>query len=161
MTTTYSPTTTTSTSSNIDPTAARVPRGSLLRVSLGATGLAAAATEALTATVRAAGVHLAVGNPGGDAASVVPVNVGACAIAIAMCMVIGTAIAALINRRSARPARTYRLTSSVLLLASLAAPLTAAATTTPTKLTLIAAHLTAAAIIVPLVSSRLAGSVKR
>ena len=135
--------------------AGRLPLGGLLRVSLGATALAAAATEALTAVVRAAGVQLAVGDPGGSAASVVPVDVGACAISVAMSMVVGTVIAALINRRSSRPARTYRRVTGVLVLLSLVAPLTAAATSTPTRLTLIATHLVAAAVIVPMVARRL------
>ena len=69
-----------------------------------------------------------------------------------------TAIAALINRRSSRPARTYRIATGVLVLVSLVAPLTAAATSTSTRLTLIAAHLIAAAVIVPLVSRRLAST---
>jgi Family of unknown function (DUF6069) len=138
--------------------ATRIPFRALLRVSLLATVLAAAATEALTAVVRAAGVHLAVGNPGGNASSVVPVNAGACAITIAMVMVIGTAIAALINRLASNPARTYLIATSTLVLVSLAAPLTAAATTTGSKLTLIAVHLVAAGIIVPLVGRRLAGA---
>lgn len=122
---------------------------SLLRVNLLVTIAAAAATETLTAVVRAAGVHLAVGNPGGTAASVVPVNADACAVTIAICMVIGTGIAALINRYASRPARTYRMVTGALVLVSLLAPLTAAATSTSTKLTLIAAHLIAAAIVVP------------
>jgi hypothetical protein len=136
----------------------QVPFRAVLRVNLTATVFAAAATEALTAVVRAAGVHLAVGNPGGSAASVVPVNAGACAITIAVCMVIGTGIAALINARSSRPARTYRIATGVLVPVSLVAPLTAAATSTSTRLTLISAHLVAAAIIVPLVSRRLAST---
>lgn len=133
----------------------RVPFRALVRTNVIATAFAAAATETLTATVRATGVHLAVGDPGGTAASVVPLDPGACAITVAMCMVFGTAIAALINRRSSRPARTYRITASTLVLVSLVAPLTAAATATSTKLTLIAVHLVAAAIIVPLVGRRL------
>jgi hypothetical protein len=141
-----------------DTAAARVPFRALLRTSLIASGFAAAATEAFSAVVRAAGVQLAVGDPGGSASSVVPVNAGACAISIAMVMVIGTGIAALINRRSSRPARTYAIVTSVLVLVSLIAPLTAAATSMGTKLTLVAAHLVAAAIIVPMVSRRLAGN---
>jgi hypothetical protein len=127
----------------------------VLRASSIAAALAAAATEALTAVVRGAGVHLAVGDPGGSADSVVPVNAGACAIAIAMCMVIGTALAALISRRASRPARTYRITASMLVVASLTAPLTAAAAAGSTRLTLVAAHLLSGAIIVPLVSRSL------
>jgi hypothetical protein len=103
-------------------------------------------------------VHLAVGNPGGSATSVVPVNPGACTITIAICMIFATAIAALINRLSSRPARTYRIVTAVLVFVSLVAPLTAAATSTSTRLTLIAAHLVTAAIVVPLVSRRLASA---
>ncbi|WP_345348165.1 DUF6069 family protein [Actinoallomurus liliacearum] len=102
----------------------------MLRTNLVATVLAAAATEAFTALVRAAGVHLAVGDPGGSASSVVPVNFGACAIALAMVMVLGIGLAALINRRSSRPARAYTIATSALVLVSLAAPLIAAATST-------------------------------
>jgi Family of unknown function (DUF6069) len=45
--------------------------------------------------------------------------------------------------------------TGALVLVSLLAPLTAAATSTSTKLTLIVAHLIAAAIVVPLVRRRL------
>jgi hypothetical protein len=140
------------------PATARVPFRGLLRTNLVATVLAAAATEAFTALVRAAGVHLAVGDPGGSASSVVPVNPGACAITLAMVMVLGIGLAALINWRSARPARVYTIATSVLVLVSLVAPLTAAATSTGTKLTLVAAHLIAAAIVIPLVGRRLEGT---
>jgi hypothetical protein len=139
-------------------TTARVPFGALLRVNLIAAVLAAAATEALTAVVRAAGVDLAVGDPGGSPDSVVPVAAGACALSVATCMVVGIAIAALVNRFAARPARTYRITTGVLVLLSLAAPLTAVATSTPTRLTLVAAHLVAGAIVVTMVGRRLAGA---
>ncbi|RCG25418.1 hypothetical protein DQ384_31645 [Sphaerisporangium album] len=135
--------------------AVRVPFRALLRTNLVATVLAAAATETFAALVRASGVPLAVGNPGGSASDVVPVTLGACAIALAMVMVVGIGIAALINRRASRPARTYRIVTSVLVLLSLVPPLTAAETSTGTKVTLVAAHLIAAAIIVPLVSRRL------
>jgi hypothetical protein len=136
------------------PTPVRSVR-SVVRVNLLVTIAAAAATEALTAGVRAAGVHLAVGDPGGTAASVVPVKAGAGAITVAIVMLIGTALAVLINRYASRPARTYRIVASALVVVSLAAPLTAAATSAGTKLTLIAAHLIAAAIVVPSVSRRL------
>ncbi|MFB4303550.1 DUF6069 family protein [Actinomadura sp. NTSP31] len=139
------------------PAIVRVPLRGLLRTNLVATVLAAAATEAFTALVRVAGVHLAVGDPGGGASSVVPLDPGACAIALVMVMVFGFGLAALINRRSSRPARAYTLAASALALVSLAAPLTAAATSTGTRLTLVAAHLIAAAVIVPLVGRRLKG----
>jgi len=140
------------------PAATRVPVRALLRTSLLATVFAAAATEAFTALVRAAGVHLAVGDPGGSASSVVPVGPGACTVALAMVMVLGTGLAVSINRWSTHPARAYTRVTSVLVLASLSAPLTAAATTTVTKLTLGAAHLIAAAVIIPLVRRRLVGT---
>ncbi|TDW77938.1 DUF6069 family protein [Kribbella pratensis] len=140
------------------PTPAKVPLRALLRVSLVATVAAAAATETLTAIVRIAGVDLAVGNPGGSPSSVVPVNAGACAIAVAMCMVTGTAMAAIINWRSSRPARTYRIAAAVLALLSPVAPLTAAGTDNATKLTLICAHLLAAAVVITMVSRCLAGT---
>ena len=85
-------------------------------------------------------MHLAVGDPGGDASSVVAVNAGACAIAIAMVMVLGTGLALAINRWSRRPVATYLRTTLVLTALSLSAPLTAAATSTATKVTLLAAH---------------------
>lgn len=64
-----------------------------------------------------------------------PVNAGACAISVAMVMVVATAITVLIARRAARPARTYLLTTSVLVALSLLAPLSAASTSAATKLT--------------------------
>ena len=128
----------------------------LLRFNLLATAAAAAATEALTGVVRLSGVHLAVGNPGGDAGSVVPVNVGACTVTVVLVMVFGTVLATAVNRFENRPARTYQVTAAVLVALSLIAPLTAAATSAATKLTLIAAHLLAAVIVIPIVTRCLA-----
>jgi hypothetical protein len=139
-------------------TRTRVPFLALARTSAYAAGGAAVATESLTAVVRAAGVHLAVGDPGGSSDSVTPVGFGACTVSILLCMVIGTALAALLNRRSADPARRYRRAGVALVALSLVAPLTAAATSPATKLTLCAAHLIAAAIVIPLVSRRLAAT---
>ncbi|NEA34330.1 DUF6069 family protein [Streptomyces sp. SID13031] len=136
-------------------TAERVSVRNLIKASLVAVVLAALAAEVLTALVRAAGVDLAVGNPGGKADSVVPVAFGACAISLTLAMIAGTLLALLINRFSSHPARTYIRTTIVLTVASLAAPLTAAGTSTATKLTLIAVHLTAASIIIPAVGRRL------
>ena len=70
--------------------ATRVRARAVLMANLQVGVAAAVATEALTAVVTASGVHLAVGDPGGDASSVVAVNAGACAIAIAMVMVLGS-----------------------------------------------------------------------
>jgi hypothetical protein len=78
--------------------------------------------------------------------------VGACATSIAMCMVLGTLLAAGLNWKARRPAYTYVLVASVLTFVSLGAPLAAAGTSAATKCTLIVAHLIAAAVIVPLVA---------
>jgi uncharacterized protein DUF6069 len=139
-------------------TRTRVPFLALARASASAAGAAAVTTESLTAVVRAAGVRLAVGDPGGSSDSVVPVGLGACTVSILLCMVIGTAFAALLNRRSPNPARSYRRVAVALVALSFVAPLTAAATSPATKLTLCAAHLIAAAIVVPVVSRRLAAA---
>jgi hypothetical protein len=81
---------------------------------------------------------------------------GACATSIAMCMVLGTAIASLINWRARRPAYTYVVVVAVLTFVSLGAPVVSAGASTGTKLTLIVAHLIAAAVIVPVVARCLA-----
>lgn len=73
-------------------------------------------------------------------------------IVIVMTMVIGTTMAALLNRFSSRAAHTYCIAAGVLVFASLTAPLFAAGTPEATKVTLIAARLIAAAVVVPLVS---------
>jgi hypothetical protein len=67
-------------------------------------------------------------------------------------------MAALINWRSSRPARTYRIATVVLGLLSLVSPLAAAGTDNATKFTLICAHLVAAAVVIPMVSRCLAGT---
>jgi Family of unknown function (DUF6069) len=152
MTTTLSPTTDTITTST------RVPLRRLLAVNLGATVAAGAATEAWVAIARGAGVHLAVGDPFGDPSTpTVPITFGACAVSIAMCMVLGTALASILNWRASRPAYTYVVVAGLLTFVSLGAPLVSAGASGATKLTLIVAHLVAAAVIVPLVARCLAG----
>ncbi|MDX6229290.1 MAG: hypothetical protein QOI76_2680 [Frankiales bacterium] len=134
---------------------ARARTRAVLTANLQATLVAAAGAEALTAVVRATGVHLAVGDPGGNANSVVPVNVGACSITLAMVMVLGTGLSLVVNRWARRPATVYLRTTVLLTTLSLLAPVTAAATSTATKLTLIGAHLLAAAVVIPVVSRAL------
>lgn len=151
-------TTTVATSKNVGTiTATRAPLGRLLLVNLGATVAAGAATEAWVAIARGAGVHLAVGDPFGDPSSTTPITFAACAFSIALCMILGTAVAALVNWRARRPAYTYVAVAGVLTFVSLGAPLVSAGATTATKLTLIVAHLVAAAVIVPIVARCLAG----
>jgi len=135
----------------------RAPLGRLLAVSAGATVVAGAVTEAWVALARVAGVHVAVGDFFGDP-SVAPqaIPAGSYAFSIALCMVVGTAIAALLNWRARRPARTYVVIAAVLTFVSLGAPLVSAGATAGTKVTLIVAHLIAAAVIVPMVARCLA-----
>jgi hypothetical protein len=137
-------------------TAPRSTTRAVLTANLTATVGAAASTEALTGVVRASGVHLAVGNPGGDASSVVAVNAGACTVAVVLAMVFGTVLATAVSRFAHRPALTYQVTAAVLVALSLLAPLAAGATSAGTKLTLVAAHLLAAAVVVPIVTRSLA-----
>jgi hypothetical protein len=76
-------------------------------------------------------------------------------IAVVLVMVFGAVLATAVNRVANRPARTYQVTAAVLVALSLLAPLTPAAASAGTKLTLVAAHLLAAAI-VPIVTCSLA-----
>jgi hypothetical protein len=71
-------------------------------------------------------------------------------------MVLGTALAVLLNWKAKRPAFTYVVVASVLTCVSLGGPLVAAGTSAGTKFTLIVAHLIAAAVIVPVVARCLA-----
>ena len=137
-------------------TATRAPYGRLLLVNLGATVVAGAAAEAWTALMRATGVELQVGDPFGDASSAMALPTGACATSIAMCMVLGTALAVGLNWRARRPAYTYVVVACTLTFISLGAPLAAAGTNAGSKFTLIVAHLIAAAVIIPLVAHCLA-----
>jgi hypothetical protein len=154
-TSTTSPTTSPTTSRTATTT--RAPLGRLLLVNLGATVAAGVLTEAWVAVVRATGVDLRLGDPFGDPSDTMRLPGGACATSIAMCMVLGTALAVLINRRARRPAYAYVVTAVVLTFVSLGAPLVSAGASGATKLTLIVAHLLAAAVIVPVVARCLAG----
>ena len=138
-------------------TATRASYRRLLLVNLGATVAAGAAAEAWVGLMRAVGVELRVGDPFGDASSAMALPTGACATSIAMCMVLGTALAVGLNWKARRPAHTYVVVACVLTFVSLGAPLVAAGTSAGTKFTLIVAHLIAAAVIVPLVARCLRG----
>jgi len=132
--------------------ATRAPYGRLLLVNLGATVAAGAAAEAWVAVMRAVGVELRVGDPFGEASSAMALPTGACATSIAMCMVLGTALAVALNWKAKRPAHTYVVVAVALTVVSLGAPLVAAGTNAGSKFTLIVAHLIAAAVIIPLVA---------
>src|SRR3954454_3395093 len=145
-------TTTLSTPTTNTTTTTRAPYRRLPLGNPGAAVAAGVAAEAWTGIVRATGTELAVGDPFGDPDSVMTLPVGACATSIVMCMVLGTAIAVLLNWKAKRPAFTYVVVASVLTFVSLGGPLVAAGTSAGTKFTLIVAHLIAAAVIVPVVA---------
>jgi hypothetical protein len=148
--------TTTLNTTETTPVRTRAPYGRLLLVNLGATVAAGVAAEIWIGIVRAAGVELRVGDPFGDASSVMALPTGACATSIAMCMVLGTALAVGLNWKARQPAHTYVVVTVALTLISLGGPLVAAGTSAGTKFTLIVAHLIAAAVIIPLVTRCLA-----
>lgn len=130
-------------------------RPSLWKVGLVAAALAAAATEAFTAIVRTAGVHLAIGNIGGTAADVVQIGPGACSIMVAICVALGLGVAAGLNRWATRPTRTFMVSACVLTGLSFVPDVFAGATATSSKLTLMVAHVIAAVIVIPLVARSL------
>jgi hypothetical protein len=142
----------TATRTSSSATATRAP---VLRAGVAAAVIASAATEAFTGVVRAAGVHLAAGDIGGSAKSVVEIGPGACTIMVVMCVAAGLALAGLLNRYAKTPAHTWRTTAYVLTVLSFVPDIFAGATATSTKLTLMTAHLIAAAIVIPLVSRSL------
>ena len=135
----------------------RAPYGRLLLVNLGATVAAGVAAEAWIGIVRAAGVELRVGDPFGDASSAMALPTGACATSIAMCMVLGTALAVGAQLEGA-PAgvhlRRRRLRADLRLAGR--RRWWRRGRVRATKFTLIVAHLIAAAVIVPLVARCLA-----
>ncbi|HEX3335262.1 MAG TPA: DUF6069 family protein [Jatrophihabitans sp.] len=128
---------------------------SLWRVGLVAVVLAAAATELYTAVIRAAGVHLAIGNIGATAKDVVEIGPGACTIMVVMCVAAGLVIATALNRWAKRPAHTFSVTAYVLTALSFVPDLFAGASATSSKLTLMGAHVIAATIVIPLVTRTL------
>jgi hypothetical protein len=120
-----------------------------------AAGLAAVATEVYTAVIRAAGVHLAIGNIGGTAKDVVKIGPGACTIMVAICVAAGLVLATTLNRWAKRAARTFRVTAVALTALSFAPDILAGATATSSKLVLMGAHVIAAAIVIPVVGRQL------
>ena len=152
----YTRTTTPTTIAGSTATPSRASYPKLLLVSLGATVAAGVVTEAWVAVMRATGVDLRLGDLFGDPSDTMRLPGGACATSIAMCMVLGTLLAVLINWRARRPAYTYVVTAAALTFVSLGAPLVSAGASGATKFTLIVAHLLAAAVIVPLVARCLA-----
>ena len=125
--------TTTLNTTETTPARTRAPYGRLLLGNLGATVAAGVAAEIWIGIVRAAGIELRVGNPFGDASSVMALPTGACATSIAMCMVLGAALAVGLNWKARRPAYTYVVVACVLTFVSLGGPLVAAGTSAATN----------------------------
>ena len=138
-----------------DTTSADTARTHVWRAGAVAAVAAAAATEVYTAVLRAAGVHLAIGNVGGTAKDVVKIGPGACSIMVAMCVAAGLVLAAGLNKWAKRPAHTFRVAAVVLTVLSFGPDIFAGATATSSKVVLMGAHVIAAAIVIPLVSRQL------
>lgn len=116
--------------------------------------LAAVATEIYGLIARAAGIPMAAAGTGSAKAS--PITVGMFAMGTVTAAFWGVILAVLLARFAKRPARTFLVSTLVLLGVSFVAPLTAADTATSTKLMLCGGHLLAAAVIIPVVTRRLA-----
>jgi hypothetical protein len=130
-------------------------RTQVWRVGLVAALLAAVATEVYTAVIRAAGVHIAIGNIGGTAKDVVDIGPGACAVTVGMCVAAGLIVATALNRWAKRPAHAFQVTAYALTVLSFVPDVFAGATATSSKITLMGAHVIAAAIVIPLVTRSL------
>ena len=118
-----------------------------------ATVAGAAVTELFSLAARAIDIPMKAADPGVEHAKDIPV--GGFAMAVAMWAVVGTVLAAALNRWSRRPARTFVVTTVTLTVLSLLGPAFAAHTETSTKLVLAVAHVIAAAIVIPPLARRL------
>jgi Family of unknown function (DUF6069) len=117
-------------------------------------GMAAAtATELYGLAARAAGIPMEAGGVGAAVAS--PITVGMFAMGTLLCTVAGTALAMVLTRYAAHPARVYVRTTLVLVAVSFVSPLAAGDTAVSTKLMLVLAHCIAASVIIPTVARRL------
>jgi hypothetical protein len=118
----------------------------------GAALVAAAATTAYGAVAIAIHGSMQVGDPGASTAA--GINAFSFGIGTLMSSALGVAVAVLIARYAAAPARRWTQVSVALLAVSLVFPLAASHTDNATRLTLTVAHLVAGAIIIPTVRRR-------
>lgn len=117
-------------------------------------GIAAAmATTLVAAAARAAGVSLKVAPQGGGAAQAIP-SMGFATVTLAGAAV-ATVLAVVLARWARRPGPTFVAVTTVLTLASFAAPAMAGHATVATKLVLDLSHVVAAAIVIPVLAERL------
>lgn len=146
MSTLTIPSTTTSSASRSHP---------LLRSGATATVTAAVVCEALASAARIAQVPMRAADPGAAAAKAIPV--GGIGMAVVMNAAIGLLVAAGLARWAKSPARTFAATATTYAALSLLGPAFAAHTHLATKLVLAAAHVVAAVIVIPRVTTALAG----
>jgi hypothetical protein len=122
-----------------------------VRSNIGRTGLVAGATAAVATTAYAATVHAAGVSFAISGKAIPTPGFGEVTFVAAL---VGTAIAAVLARRAARPLRTFLVTTLALTLVSFVPDLTADAHL-GTKLALVLSHVLAAAIVIPALASRL------
>ena len=118
-----------------------------------AVAVAAVVTEAYGLLIAALGVPMSVGSLLDSAAS--PITFGMFAMGCAVSGFWGLVLALLLARFARRPARTYVVSTLVLLAVSMVFPL-AGIGALATRVALAVGHLIAAAIIIPVVARRLA-----
>ena len=122
-----------------------------VRSTIGRTGLVAGATAAVATTVYAAAVHAAGVSFAISGKAIPTPGFGEVTFVAAL---IGTAIAAFLARRAARPLRTF-LVATLALTAASFVPDLAADAHVGTKVALVLSHVLAAAIVIPALASRL------
>ena len=122
-----------------------------VRTRIGRTGLVAGATAAVATTTYAAAVHAAGVSFAISGKAIPTPGFGEVTFVAAL---IGTAIAAVLTRRAARPRHTFLVTTLALTLLSFGPDVTADAHLA-TKVALVLSHVLAAAIVIPALASRL------
>ena len=114
----------------------------------------AVAAELFAQICKAFDVSLSVGSSGASTAE--PIPFGGFATVTLLWGAVGTVLAIALARWAKHPARTFVVTTVALTVLSFAAPLTAGATDTSTKIVLMVSHVVAAAVIIPALALRLA-----
>jgi hypothetical protein len=118
-------------------------------------GVVAAITAELFAQIcKAFDVSMRAGSAGASTAE--PIPFGGFAIATLMWAAVGIVLAIALARWAKHPSRTFVVTTVALTVLSFAAPITAGATDTSTKIVLAVSHVVAAAVIIPALALRLA-----
>jgi hypothetical protein len=114
----------------------------------------AVALFAYGAIAQALSIPMKAAAPG--ASSVTTITPVSFAFGVVFCTLWGTVLAVVLNRRAARPARTFLYSALALTVVSLGSPLSATHIAASTRITLVLGHLLAAAIVIPILTRRLA-----